>query len=327
MGKLVPGTIPHALQPYAEEVDRLRRASVAFNTRRTYKAAWEHFDQWCEDHGLESLPATPETVENYLAWCANHGGPENKGYKTSSILLRKTAISQAHRIAEEENPCTSIVVQTVLRGIINTKGIHTREAKPISKSLLREMIEALPDSLLGIRDRALLLVGFAGALRRSEIAALQVAHVEDSAEGVTLTFYKSKTNQEGRKEIIGLLRTNDLCPVRALQQWRHESDVHEGYLFRPMNQRGEVLEGPLSGNAICDIVKRSLERIDIIANDYSGHSLRAGFATEASRQGVSEYEIMKQTRHKNLNIARKYIREGSVLNPDTNASRILGGKK
>jgi integrase len=176
------------------------------------------------------------------------------------------------------------------------------------------MVDTLPDSLLGIRDRALLLVGFAGAFRRSELVGLDVADVEFKREGLVVTLERSKTDQEGAGRKIGIPYGSNpaTCPVRALQAWLEASATTEGALFRTMNRHGHVKDR-LSGQGVAIVVKRCAEAAGLNPDDYAGHSLRSGLATSAAAAGVSERAIMNQTGHKSVNMVRRYIREGSLF--------------
>jgi integrase len=186
------------------------------------------------------------------------------------------------------------------------------------------MVTSLPDNLLGIRDRALLLIGFAGGFRRSELVALNVEDLEFKREGLVVTIRKSKTDQEGIGRKIGIPYGSncDTCPVRSLQLWLEEGAITEGSVFRSVNRHGHVQEGCLSDKAVALVVKRCAESAGLDSSKYSGHSLRAGMATSAAMNGASERQIMKQTGHRSEAMVRRYIREGSLFND--NVSGNLG---
>jgi len=175
---------------------------------------------------------------------------------------------------------------------------------------VRSMVAELGDSAIDVRDRALLLVGFAGALRRSELVALDVADVAFEKQGVVLALRRSKTNQEGNDERIAIPYGSDCttCPVRALQAWLELVD--DGPLFRSIDRHGNV-GGRLSDHSVALVVKKLANVAGLDAAKVAGHSLRSGFATSAARAGKSEAAIMRQTRHKSVTVARRYIRQGT----------------
>jgi integrase len=167
----------------------------------------------------------------------------------------------------------------------------------------------LGDSLLDARDRALLLIGFAGAFRRSELSSLDCKSIERAAAGIVITISKSKTDQEGQARHVAIPRSrNAICPITALDQWLERSGIKEGPLFRPVTRRGEVLSGQLSGDAIASIVKQRVRGIGLDPTRYSGHSLRAGFVTSAATAGAPAWRIKAQTGHVSDALVGRYIR-------------------
>ena len=171
------------------------------------------------------------------------------------------------------------------------------------------------DRLIACRDRALLLLGFAGAMRRSELVGLDVADVVETADGLVVTIRRSKTDQEGQGRKIGIPYGSKLatCPVRSVRAWKTRAKITEGPLFRQVNRHGKVLEGRLGDRTVALVVKRAVAATGVDAASYAGHSLRAGLATAAAMAGVSERVIQGQTGHKSLPILRRYIREGSLF--------------
>jgi len=186
------------------------------------------------------------------------------------------------------------------------------------------MIATLPNNMIGTRDKALLLLGFAGAFRRSEIASLMVEDLTFSRDGITVLLRRSKTDQEGEGRKIGIPYGSniDTCPVRAIEDWLQASSITTGPLFRSVNKGGKVQASPLCDKAIALIVKRTAEAAGLNPADYGGHSLRAGLATSAAMAGVEERVIMKQTGHRSVNMVRKYIRDGSLFRE--NAAAKIG---
>lgn len=292
----------------AEQAQDYISQSKAENTIRAYRTDWKHFCDWCNSHNLQAMPASPETVALYLSDLAG------QGMKASTLQRRISAISQAHQLAGHETPTQDKAVRSVMAGIRRVHGTAQKGKAPTMTDDIRAMVDTLPDDLLGIRDRALLLVGFAGAFRRSELVSLDVSDVEVKREGLVITLRHSKTDQEGAGRKIGIPYGSNpgTCPVRALQAWLEASGINEGALFRTMNRHGQVKER-LSGQGVAIVVKRCAEAAGLNAEDYAGHSLRAGLATSAATAGVSERAIMNQTGHKSVNMVRRYIREGSLF--------------
>jgi site-specific recombinase XerD len=297
------------LSSLTEQARQYIEDSKASNTRRAYRSDWADFTDWCQHHRRVTMPAHPETVALYLTDSA-------KGLKVSTLQRRLASISEAHKAAGHESPTQTSLVRSVWQGIRREKGVAMAGKSPTLTTDIRAMIQHLPEGkLLSLRDRALLLVGFAGAMRRSELVSLNVADVVETEEGLIVTVQKSKTDQEGRGRKIGIPYGSDLltCPVRSLRQWRKESNITEGALFRGVDRHGNVSAERLSDQMVARIVKRSLRAAGKEAASFAGHSLRAGLATQAAMSGVSERAIQDQTGHKSLPILRRYIRDGSLF--------------
>jgi site-specific recombinase XerD len=311
---------PPALKPRAAESQAARLGEVgakaasyidnskAANTRRAYRADWQDFTAWCDKYRRPPLPASPETVAYYLA-------DRSQDLKTSTLQRRLATIAEAHRAAGHELPTRHAQVKLVWAGIRREKGTAQAHIKPVLTKHIRKMVTNLPDSLLGVRDRALLLLGFAGAMRRSDLVGLDVTDLAFADEGLILVVRRSKTDQEGAGRKIGIPfgQHPETCPVRAVQSWLEESGIGEGPIFRTMNKHGHVLDQRLSGKAVAEVVKRSLVAAGKSARQFAGHSLRAGLITQAAMAGVSERAIQNQSGHKSLVVMRRYIRDGSLF--------------
>ncbi len=309
-----------ALLPLADVAERAHdyaHQAKAPNTWRAYRSDWRDFAAWCSDHGLPSLPAEPQTVALYLSALA-------PTHKTSTLRRRLSAVAQAHKAAGHPSPTKAPEVALPWQGIRRTHGTAELGKAPILTADLRALVAALPDSPLGARDRALLLVGFAGAFRRSELVALDVADVEFTRLGLVVTIRRSKTDQEGQGRQLGIPHGADpaTCPVRALRAWLDTAAIVEGPIFRPLTRHGAILPGRLSDKAVALVVKRAALAAGLDPRRYAGHSLRSGLATSAAAAGASERAIMNQTGHKSLTVARRYIRAGSLFRE--NAAAALG---
>ena len=187
------------------------------------------------------------------------------------------------------------------------------------------MLAQVPDTLSGLRDKSLLLLTFAGGLRRSELVALTVEDAVYFPEGVVITIRSSKTDQEraGQKVAIALGKNPDTCPVRSLRAWLLKGGITTGPLFRGVNRWGQVQTEALTDQVVALLVKKYAQLAGLDASLFSGHSLRAGLVTSASRiAGVDERLIMKQTRHKSEAMVRRYIRDGNLFNQ--NISGMVG---
>lgn len=282
------------------------RASKAERTRRAYAVAWRGFTAWCEGRGLGSLPAAPGTVALYLAARAD------EGCKPATVALDLATISEAHRAAGFPSPREYAAVRAVLQGIRRTAGVAQRRAAPLLPDDLRAGV-----GVLGPRDRALLLLGFAGAFRRSELVGLDVEDLAFTADGLEVTLRRSKTDQEGEGQKRGVPFGGDplTCPVRAVRAWIEGAGLAAGPLF-PSGS------GRLSDRAVARCVKRAVRAAGLDPSRYSGHSLRAGLATAAARAGKSTHSIMRQTGHRSVAMVSRYVREATLF--EDNAACGIG---
>jgi site-specific recombinase XerD len=284
------------------------RAAQSSNTRRAYAADWRDFSRWCAATGVASLPAAPETLVLYLSARAD-------SVKSGTLTRRLSAIRQAHQAAGCESPTQHLAVGKLMAGIRRQKGTAQSRKRPLLTEDIRRLIAPLGDRLLELRDRALILAGFAGAFRRSELASLDVEDLEFTREGLVATIRRSKTDPEGQGRKVGLPYGSNpgTCPVRALKAWLEALGSDEGPVFRTVNRHGHLSSRRLTPQSVALIVKRLAGRAGLEAADLAGHSLRSGLATAAASAGVPERAIMAQTGHRSLTTLRKYIREGSLF--------------
>lgn len=286
-------------------------------TTRSYRTGWAQFHEWCARHHRESLPASSETVALYVTHLA-------RKVKPGTLDVRIAAVSAAHRAAGYESPTKAEAVRLIRRGVRRTLGTAQREARPILVEDLRAMVRDLPDDAGGCRDRTLLLIGFAGALRRSELVGLDVEDVVDGPDGLTVRVRRSKTDQEGAGRTVGIPYGSNpsTCPVRGWRRWLDISGLTDGPAFRPVTRHGHIGTDRLGDRAVSDIVKRHAAKVGIDPATVSGHSLRAGLATAAAQAGVSERVIAQTTGHRGTAMLRRYIREGSLFRE--NAASLVG---
>lgn len=288
----------------------LVRDSLAMNTRRAYLSDLAHFEGW-GGH----IPASDTLVAAYLAAHA-------ETLSVATLVRRLASISKAHAASGVANPVRELVRAT-LRGIRRRRGSAQREAKPLLKDDLFAVLGAMGNGLKDARDHALLLIGFAGGFRRSELVAIDIGVVEFVRQGAIITIPRSKTDQlgAGRKVAIPLGRTRS-CPVAALEGWMARAGLSEGPVFRPISRHGRVMDARLSGEAVSLIIKDRLASAGIDPAGYSGHSLRAGLATSAAQAGVSAFKIKAQTGHTSDAMLGRYIRDGQLFTNNA-ASALL----
>ena len=297
-----------APSPSLEQVREFIRASKAESTLRGYKSDWRHFCRWSESHSLCPLPASPEAVASYIAECAAR-------LKVGSIQRRLNAIAEAHKAVGLDSPTAAGIVKNTLKGIKRTLGTAAVQKAPALTDDIRTMVSVADSGLIGLRDRALILLGFAGAFRRSEVVSLDVADLDFGRDGLTVTLRRSKTDQEGQSRKIGIPYGSnpETCPVRVVQTWLEQAALTTGPVFLSINRHGKVRQGRLAPADVARIVKKLALRADLDPTKYAGHSLRAGHATAAAVAGASERSIMAQTGHRSVMMVRRYIRDGSLF--------------
>jgi site-specific recombinase XerD len=305
------------LQPVStnEVLDSLGRTAREFasrsrasNTIRAYDADWRDFSCWCVRHSLQTCPADTATVALYLTQLS-------RDHKVATLTRRLSAISQIHQVQGYPSPAAEPRVRLVMAGIRRTLGSAPAAKRPVLVPDLQAITASLPASPLGLRDRALLLIGFAAALRRGELVALNHEDIQRTPDGLILTIRRGKTDQEaaGRRIAIPRGREEATCPVRALTAWLDAAAIDAGPVFRRVNRHHQILPQRLSPEGVAIVVKRCATRLGYDAAEFGGHSLRAGLATSAAIAGKSERSIMNQTGHRSLSMVRRYIREGNLF--------------
>lgn len=305
--------LPVPATPSMERVKGFIRASKAEGTLRAYEHDWKAFCSWCEAQGLVALPANPETVAAFIAESAER-------LKVATLQRALNGICEAHRAMSLESPTHSPLVRNCMKGIRRTKGTAAAQKAPTLTDDIRRMVAATDEGLLGCRDRALLLLGFAGAFRRSELVGLEVDDLAFTRDGLTITLRRSKTDQDGIGRKIGLPYGSNpaTCPVRTIQDWLEVAAITSGPIFRSVNRHGRVQDG-MTAQSVALIVKRLCQRAGLDPAKYAGHSLRSGHATSAAIAGASERSIMTQTGHRSVNMVRRYIRDGNLFRENSAA--------
>jgi integrase len=285
-----------------EQVADLVERSISDSTRRAYRSDLAHFLSWGG-----RLPADPGFVASYLAAHA-------EALSVATLVRRLATISMAHEARDLPNPCRSKVVRSTLRGIKRTRGVLQHEASPLLKEDLFRVLDAMGDGVKSARDRALLLIGFAGGFRRSELVGLDCADISQVRQGIIVTLRRSKTDQEGAGRKVGIPhgRTKH-CPVVALEKWLSAAAIENGPIFRPVDRRGRIAVERLSAEAVSLTVKGRVAAAGIDSSGFSGHSLRAGFATSATQAGASSLKIRAQTGHASDAMLARYVRDAEVF--------------
>jgi integrase len=297
--------LPAALTELVDQARDYVAAARSDNTRRGYDSDWRMFADWCASQGLEAMPPTPQTVALYLT---AHAGT----LKVSTLQRRLSGLAHAAKQAGHDLDTRNVVLRDLWRGIKRTHGTAPSKKAPTVTPVVLAMLVAVSEGLQGIRDRALILTGFAGAFRRSELAALELRDLAFGPDGVAITLRRSKTDQEGEGAKVGLPHGHHRgsCPVAALRAWIEAAGLTEGRVFRSINRHGQV-GGGLSDKTVVRIVKRLTDAAGLDAASYSGHSMRSGFATSAAN--LPERLLMKHARWKSVTIARGYIQEASLF--------------
>ncbi|MDX6396093.1 MAG: hypothetical protein QOJ73_7156 [Streptosporangiaceae bacterium] len=293
-------------------------AARAPNTLRGYRSDWSEFTTWCAHGRLDPLPAEAATISCYLTELARSGA------KVGTMSRRLSAIRFAHQLRDLPDPTTGARVVAVWEGIRRTHGAPPEQADPLMPPELLDVLDACPQTkvwktrgrptepnLAGLRDRALLLVGFFAALRRSELAALTVDQVTEHLNGLVIALPRSETNQHGvHAELVVLPRAGHptRCPVTALRVWLDAAQISEGPVLRPVSKGNRPLSRRLHPESVNTLIQAAVARTGLDPVPYSAHSLRAGFVTYAHLRGASDRAIAHQTRHRSLATVGTYVR-------------------
>ena len=277
-------------------------------TRKAYRSDFALFALWCTARGMNACPAAPEAI------CAFIADEARTGTKVATITRRIAAIRYAHALKGiDPLPTNFEAVRATMKGIRRTRGAAQVRKAPATHGIIADMVAQCPDTLRGTRDRAVLLLGFAGAFRRSELAALTLADLEPNDAGLRVTVRRSKTDQEGKGQVVAILAGTRLKPVDAVSAWLEAAGITEGPMFRAIDRHGNVLHEPLSTRSIAEIVKNYAKCIGLDAGQFSAHSLRAGFITSAAKSGAGLFKIMDVSRHRSVETVRGYVRDAELF--------------
>jgi site-specific recombinase XerC len=316
---------PTGLQTFADQARRYADQSRAANTRRAYASDVRAFADWCEARSEAPVPASPAAV---LAYLIDHAAT----LKVATLQRRLAAIREQHASAGLDLDTSSAAFRDAWRGIKRAHGQPAAKKRPLMTVDLRRAVATLPDTLAGKRDRALILVGFAAALRRSELAGLEVtrraggAWIEERPDGLVVHLARSKTDQTGEGAEIGVPYGSNMetCPVRSYRAWIKAAQLKDGPAFRPIDRHGRLGTEAVTDRAVARIVQRTVEAAALaeghppeearrLAAAYAGHSLRSGLATSAAANDAPGHAIQRQLRHKRFDTTSGYIRSGQLF--------------
>ena len=315
---LTASSHPTGLAVPAAETERAcsyANAEKAVATRKAYGADFLIFRAWCEERQLDAIPASPATVAAFLAHEAS------RNVKASTIGRRVAAVRYAHRLAGLDTPTDDERVKATVRGIRRTLGTAKSKKAPATAERLLAMAANTCAGLKGLRDRALLLLGFAGAFRRSELVALDISDIEETPDGMKVTIRRSKTDQEGAGQVIAIPFGKIACPIAALKEWIAVAGIQSGAIFCSINRHGRVGER-LTDQSVSDIVKEHAARLRLDPKQFAGHSLRAGFLTSAASRGASIFKMMDVSRRRSVDTLRGYVRDAELFRDHAGAGLL-----
>ena len=287
--------------------------SKSVNTVRAYKSDFNDFGLFCVQSGFKALPTEPKIVSLYLTYLST------KNVKLSTIKRRLVSIGVIHRMKGQYLDTKHPIIVENLMGIKRRKGTIQKGKKPILINNLKKLIDVIDEEKIEdinkLRDKSILLIGFAGGFRRNEIVSLDKEDLEFVFEGLKITVKRSKTDQfgEGLTKGIPYFENIAYCPVTILQKWLNISKITKGPLFRKISKGSRLLENRLTDQTVALIIKKYLNKSGIDSSNYSGHSLRSGFATSAAESGAEERSIMAMTGHKTTQMVRRYIHEANLF--------------
>jgi len=289
------------------------QSSKATNTVRAYKSDFKDFGLFCAQNGFKSLPSEPKIVSLYLTYLST------KDAKMSTLRRRLVSIGVIHRLKghylDTKHPS---IIENIM-GIKRRKGSIQKSKKPLLINYLKELIDVIDEQnnedIKKLRDRSIILVGFSGGFRRNEIVSLDYDDLDFVEEGLKIQIRRSKTDQfgEGSVKALPYFDTSKYCPVISLKNWIEISKIESGPLFRRFVKGSKLSKNRLTDQTVALLIKEYLKLAGIDSKNYSGHSLRSGFATSAAESGAEERSIMAMTGHKSTDMVRRYIKEANLF--------------
>lgn len=316
--------LPARYQELVESGRGYLEQSLADSTRKAYRQGWERFELWCKETNQRAMPASASSVALFVTALADEGAA------ISTIRLYLTAVGRAHVLQGRDSPADDPRVKQLLKGVPRVRhkaGVSTRQtqARPLLVAELRAMCEAMPHDVRGLRDRAMLLMAFAGAMRRSEVVSIQLEDCEESDDGLRVLLRHTKTDAEGEGTLVGIPwgSAPSTCPVRSVRAWREHLGRQCGPLFPTISAHGAVWETAASDRAVQRALERAAAWGDVPTDGLTTHALRSGLATAAARAGKSDRSIMRQGRWAGRSMVDRYVREAQILD-DANAAAGIG---
>jgi len=301
------------LKALQEETLLNLQSSKAINTVRAYKSDFRDFGLFCAQNGFKSLPSEPKIVSLYLTHLST------KEVKLSTLKRRLVSIGVIHKLKghylDTKHP---IIIENIM-GIRRRKGSIQKGKKPLLINYLKKVINVIDEynneDLKKFRDRSIILMGFSGGFRRNEIVSLNYDDLDFVNEGLKINLKRSKTDQYGEGSVKGLpyFDNTQYCPVLSLKNWLQVSNINSGPLFRRFSKGSKLSENRLTDQTVALLIKKYLKLAGIDNKNYSGHSLRSGFATTAAESGAEERSIMAMTGHKSTEMVRRYIKEANIF--------------
>ena len=289
------------------------RSSKAKNTVRAYNSDFNNFGLFCAQNGFKSLPSEPKIVSLYLTYLST------KGSKISTLKRRLVSIGVIHKLKGHYLDMKHPSIIENIMGIKRRKGSSQKGKKPILISTLKKIINVIDEQnkeeIKKFRDRSIILIGFSGGFRRNEIVTLDHDDLDFVSEGIKINLRRSKTDQfgEGFTKALPYFDNPQYCPVVSLKKWMEISKIRSGPVFRRLSKGSKLSKNRLTDQTVALLIKQYLQLIGIDSKNYSGHSLRSGFATSAAESGVEERNIMAMTGHKSTEMVRRYIKEANLF--------------
>ena len=296
-----------------EETLKNLQSSKAMNTVRAYKSDFKDFGLFCVQNGFKNLPSDPKIVSLYLTHLST------KEVKLSTIKRRLVSIGVIHKMKGHYLDTKHPVIVENLMGIKRRKGTVQKGKKPILINELKKILKVIDEQniqdIKKLRDKSIILIGFSGGFRRNEIVSLDYEDLDFVHEGLKITVKRSKTDQYGEGSIKALPYFEDsvYCPVTILQRWLNISKIRKGSVFRRFSKGSKLTNDRLTDQTVALLIKDYLNIAGIDSKNYSGHSLRSGFATSAAESGAEERSIMAMTGHKSTEMVRRYIKEANLF--------------
>ena len=301
------------LKALQEETLLNLQSSKANNTVRAYKSDFRDFGLFCAQNGFKSLPSEPKIVSLYITHLSS------KGIKMSTLKRRLVSIGVIHKLKGHYLDTKHPVIIENIMGIKRRKGSIQKGKKPLLINNLKKIINVIDEdnteNIKKFRDRSIILMGFSGGFRRNEIVSLDYDDLDFVTEGLKISIKRSKTDQFGEGSVKGLpyFDNTQYCPVLSLKNWIEISRIRSGPLFRRFSKGTKLSEKRLTDQTVALLIKKYLKIAGIDSKNYSGHSLRSGFATSAAEAGVEERNIMSMTGHKSPEMVRRYIKEANIF--------------